>query len=72
MNEKRMFSKRRDAGLLFALRLAGGSENVPRGVCAFLLYWKNGSKCALDFKVFCNPGKTSLYPNVSLLKKKTK
>lgn len=54
MNEKRMFSKRRDAGLRFALGLAGGSENVPHGVCAFLLYWKNGS---LGFKVFCNPGK---------------
>lgn len=41
--EKRIFSKRSDAGLLFALRLAGGSEKVPHGFCPFLLYWENGS-----------------------------
>lgn len=38
-----MFSKRSDAGLLFALRLAGGSENAPHGFCPFLLYGENGS-----------------------------
>lgn len=67
-----MFSKRRDAVLLFALGLAEGSGNVPCGVCAYLLYWKTRSNVHQFSKCFVIQAKCLYVQMCHYLKNKKK